>query len=176
MRLLPFVLVLVIAAQAFAARSASPAPPPGDPLQSPACLGALEALQAQEATLAAAPPASGGAHELRRPAVGAGLEASRRRATRACLASSADPQRPLPPPGRLAQPPIAVPPLGAARLAAPPVVLPGTPALPPQPRFVTSCDPGGCWTSDGSRVNRVGPTLWGSRGACITVGTVTQCP
>jgi len=52
-----------------------------------------------------------------------------------------------------------------------------SPALPaPAPTSVLSCDIGGCWANDGSRLNRVGPTLWGPRGACTVLGTLLQCP
>jgi hypothetical protein len=52
-------------------------------------------------------------------------------------------------------------------------------AAPPaleRPYAVTSCDPGGCWANDGSRLNRVGTNLWGKRGVCTLQGTLLQCP
>ena len=107
------------------------------------------------------------------------LAASRRRAAQACLATRADPPR-VPQPLRLAQPPIAVAPVGAGRApAAPP--LPGTPPMPAPrpaepPRFVLSCDPCGCWANDGTRLDRFGPNLSGPRGVCTLQGAQVQCP
>ena len=165
-----------------------------DPLQAPECRAALAALQeleagalassaAQRAPAQRAPAASAnGASAAPRPALRTArtaidpqLAAAQRRAARSCLASRADP----PVPGRLAQPPVAVPPVANAR----PPPTSTAPTLPPTrspgptaPVSITSCDPAGCWTSDGARLNRVGPTLWGSRGACSVVGAVVQCP
>jgi hypothetical protein len=45
-----------------------------------------------------------------------------------------------------------------------------------RPYAITSCDAGGCWANDGSRLNRVGPNLWGPRGVCTVQGTLLQCP
>jgi hypothetical protein len=45
-----------------------------------------------------------------------------------------------------------------------------------RPYAITSCDPGGCWANDGSRLNRVGTTLLGRQGVCILHGTLLQCP
>jgi len=165
-----------------------------DALQAPECRAALAALQELEAAALAssatqraparrAPPAAAHAGSaaprpaLRtaRPAIDPQLAAAQRRAARSCLASRADP----PLPGRLAQPPVAVPPVANAR----PPPTSTAPTLPPTrspgptaPVSITSCDAAGCWTSDGARLNRVGPTLWGSRGACSVVGAVVQCP
>jgi hypothetical protein len=107
-------------------------------------------------------------------AIDADFEASRRRAAQACLASRADP----PPPQRFAQPPMAVSPIAVV----PPRALPPLPVVPPPPRsadpprFIVSCDPGGCWANDGSHLNRMGPNLWGSRGICSVQGALLQCP
>jgi hypothetical protein len=161
-----------------------------DALQAPECRAALAALQELEAAALAssatqrAPAASadaGAASPLpalrsTRPAIDPELAAAQRRAARSCLASRADPAVP----GRLAQPPVAVPPVANAR---PPPAPTAPTTLPPArsprstpPVSITSCDAAGCWTSDGARLNRVGPTLWGSRGACSVVGVVVQCP
>ncbi|MGZ8259366.1 MAG: hypothetical protein ACXWUL_02305 [Caldimonas sp.] len=145
----------------------------GDPLQAPECRQALAALQTKEDEASAA--SASDARRLPR-AIDVRLAAAQRRAARSCLASRADP----PAPSRLASPPLAVPPVAGARPplpAASPV-----PAVPPQPpgapplTSITSCDAAGCWASDGARLHRVGPTLWGPRGPCSVQGTVVLCP
>jgi hypothetical protein len=171
--------VFLLAAASTAAHAAAVEPPaPADPLQSAECRRALDALQAEEATAARPTPGSNGAASDRHSAAPSPAYASaRRQAAVACLASRADPQ-----PQRLAQPPVTVAPLTAVRpmqaplpsaRQAPASALP-MPAEPPH--FVLSCDAAGCWANDGSRLNRVGPNLWGSRGACVLQGTLLQCP
>lgn len=153
------------------------APRRGDPLQAPDCRSALAALQAQESAADTAAAAASSSALRPQPAPSAELLAARKRAARSCLASRADP---APPPGRLIRAPIAVapladvrPPMSASTHAAPP--LRPAPA-PERPYAVTSCDPGGCWANDGSRLNRVGPDLWGKHGVCTLQGTLLQCP
>ena len=46
----------------------------------------------------------------------------------------------------------------------------------PRPQAMTMCDPGGCWDSEGRRVNRAGPVLVTPRGACVAQGATVQCP
>jgi hypothetical protein len=169
-------LLVASALLGVAAPLASAAAASGDPLQAPECRQALAALHDEEAAAASA-PASVRADRRDARAVDPTLEAARRRAARNCLASRADP----PLPGRLAQPPLAVPPVLGARPPLPatsstPVAIPTRPPGPPPLTSITSCDSGGCWASDGSRLNRVGPTLWGPHGACSVQGTVVQCP
>jgi hypothetical protein len=158
-----------------AAAASPPTAPGGDPLQAPECRQALATLEAEEAAAEAAPHLSASA--VARPAPANGLQAARRHAARSCLASRAD--APLPS-GRLAQPPIVVAPLrlAPAGRAATAHSLPAspTPPVPERPYAVTSCDPGGCWANDGSRLNRVGPNLWGAHGICTLQGTLLQCP
>ena len=104
------------------------------------------------------------------------VEALRRQAILACLGGSGEARRPSPtarPPVVVAPPVIEVPPEPQAPVAAP--------APPPleierPPPVVTSCDAGGCWTSDGTRLNRAGPQLIGPGGACVTSGNVVRCP
>jgi hypothetical protein len=172
-----------------------------DPLQSPECRSALEAMQRREAALAAAAsapasvpaaPASATAgpgtssvlpEQHRTRAADARLEKLRREAARACLASRAD--APAPTPQRLAQPPLAVPPVAGPPLHAPSRATGAASALPagpvPVPRpaapiVVTTCDATGCWTSDGRRLDRAGPNLLGPRGLCTLQGALLQCP
>jgi hypothetical protein len=150
----------------------------GDPLQAPECQQALAALRDEEAAAASGPSAArGGRRDAH--AVAPGLDAARRRAAHSCLASRADP----PPFGRLAQPPVAVPPVTGIRPplpALPPassaVAIPTRPPSPQPLTSITACDASGCWASDGTRLNRVGPTLWGPHGACSVFGAVVRCP
>jgi hypothetical protein len=59
---------------------------------------------------------------------------------------------------------------------------PATPGIPPppvaiqRPPAVGACDPGGCWDSNGNRLNRVGPNLMSPRGQCTTVNGIVNCP
>ena len=140
-----------------------------DPLQSLACRDALGALQVQEQRAASAPAAL-------TPDTKAALKSARRRAASACLAQRDD--KPVLP-SRTAQPPLAVPPIA---------VLPRTPApaaaadpsrpvpVTPPPVPLRNCDAVGCWISDGTRLQRVGPGLLGPRGFCTTSGAVVSCP
>jgi hypothetical protein len=170
--LLLFAAALLGAAAAFAPAAAAS----DDPLQAPECRQALAALHDQEAAAASAPtPMRAERRDSR--SLDPKLDAARRRAARSCLASRADP----PVPGRLAQPPLVVPPVVGVRpplsaASSTPIAIPTRPPGPPPLTSITSCDSGGCWASDGSRLNRVGPTLWGPHGACSVQGSVVQCP
>jgi len=166
-------VVLGIAATGFGALPATAgAASADDPLQSAGCRRAVAVLRASEADAASAAAAAGPARSGGNP--DPRLVAARRQAAVACLATRSDPA-----PGRLAQPPIVVAPVGGAAPARPPAVPTPAAAMPslplPGPRFITSCDPGGCWADDGSRLDRVGPTLWGRGGACSVLGSVVTC-
>ena len=95
-----------------------------------------------------------------------------------CAGLCAPPLRAQRPPPVL-QAPIAVKPptIDVPAAAVPPA--PATPAQPP-PRsrapVLTACDPGGCWDSEGRRLNRAGAVLLGPGGACSTSGVTVQCP
>ena len=161
MRRLPNAVILALAAGGALAQG-------GDPLKSPECVQALDALQAQEAAL---PSAS--RPQAARPGSAEGVAALapyRKRVARECLGKE-DPvlQRTPRPPVAVA--PITLPPpaIPAARAAPLPPV-----ALPPL-RTVTQCDPSGCWTSDGQRLNRLGPLLVGPPGACTVQSGVLSC-
>jgi hypothetical protein len=164
-----FTLIVVLAGSVAVAQ-------PIDPLNSADCRQALKTLQAQEDAALAAPQAGRQSGGLRR-SPDARLETLRRHAALVCLGGRAD----SPPPAqRFAQPPVVVPPVAMAR----PVQQLALPTLPtvPAPKHVeppvvtTSCDPLGCWASDGSRLNRVGQNLLGPRGLCGVQGTLLQCP
>lgn len=125
------------------------------PLKSPSCESAIATLQA-----------------ARSGADAAAVDIARRRASQACLGGSGEATRPSP----VARAPIAVP--------APVIAVPDLPPLqPPQPTVrvdrpsvITSCDPGGCWDSNGTRLNGAGPVLIGPRGACTASGGFVHCP
>lgn len=149
-----------------------------DALRSDPCRGALAALQAQEAAAAATTPArEPEADEAAHHAALARLNAARDRAARACLQGRADqPARP----GRLATPPLSVPPLAVTPQTAPlPLPPAGIPVPLPRaapPVSITTCDALGCWASDGTRLPRAGPNLIGPRGFCTAPGGVLHCP
>jgi hypothetical protein len=56
------------------------------------------------------------------------------------------------------------------------VVTPPPPAPIQRPPVIVSCDAGGCWDSNGTRLNRAGPVLVGPGGPCLATGNVVQCP
>jgi hypothetical protein len=127
----------------------------------PACRDALRALDARTAARAARSE----------------LEPLRRRAARACLGG---PEAAASAPRARVQTPMPVPPV------APPAPRGATPAAvdvsPPRvaaPLTLGGCDPAGCWTSDGTRLQRVGPggPLLGPNGLVCTVsGAQLHCP
>ena len=136
-----------------------------DPLRSPACLDALDVLRARELVLA----------PTRTP--DAGLLALRQRAAAVCLGAHDD--APVAS-GRAAQPPLST--TEAVRapvviaIPVPAAVRPPAVAIPAPPLATLQCDAVGCTASDGSRLNRMGLSLWGPGGACIALGPVLQCP
>jgi hypothetical protein len=96
---------------------------------------------------------------------------------------------PPPPESRSVPPPAAVEPIRLRPEAAlpfqprPPAQLPAAAPPPPAPPLaiprapaLTSCDPGGCWDSDGTRYNQQGPVLLGPRGICTVQNGVLNCP
>ncbi len=130
-----------------------------DPLKSPACGDALAVLE-----------------EARASGDAARAEAARRQATAACLGSGGEARRPSP----TAQPPVAVPPPTleppAAAAAPVPQPRPVRPVAVERPAVITTCDAGGCWDSEGRRLNRAGPVLLGPGGPCVASGQAVQCP
>jgi hypothetical protein len=139
-----------------------------DRMNSPECRRALEALQAQEAQAPA---------ESTRPRTDRQqIEALRRQAARACLGGTGDP---APSAARSPAPPITVSPPARTQQPPPAPVAPRAPPVavpPPSPAGIASCDATGCWTTDGTRLRRSGPNLFGPRGPCTVRGTVLQCP
>jgi hypothetical protein len=153
----------------------------GDPLQSADCRRALAELNAKEAAVAETSRASSGVTANDRQLIDATLAPARRHAARSCLARAADPA-PLASPPLMRPAPIATAPLVVAPASSPTPTTPRTAPLPSasarteKPFAITSCDAGGCWANDGSRLNRVGPNLWGPRGICTVHGSLLQCP
>ena len=175
--------VAVALALASFAQAAAPAPV-DDPLQAPECRRALDALRVREAALAAEVHASGARNDPGTHGADAKLIAARKAAASACLARRADVDAA---PSRFVVPPLPVAPVTAAPAprgtwpapprsrAEPPA--PTRPAVAPErPYAITSCDAGGCWANDGTRLNRVGPNLVGPRGFCSVQGSLVQCP
>jgi len=153
---------------------------PVDPLESSECQRALAALGSHEAAVAEASGASAAVSADDRRHIAAKLAPVRRQAARACLARSLDPpsSSPLVRPPPIATAPRAIAPASSpapSRSTAGPAP-PMRPAQVERPYAITSCDPGGCWANDGTRLNRVGPSLWGPRGVCTVQGSLVQCP
>lgn len=141
------------------------------------CRAALEALQRIEAeAIAAREAASAGGAAIAQRTLEQ-VRALRRDAATACLGGSGDP----PPPTASMQPPAALAPPRPDDAARPvrPLAVP-VPAVtiprPVAPVVITSCDPNGCWASDGSRLNRLGGSLVGPRGICSVQGSLLNCP
>lgn len=132
-----------------------------DALKSPACLAARERLDAIMAE--------------QKPDIVL-LRAARQRAARACFRAEAD----APPPSRAERPLVVLPPVPAPTPAAAPTApaAPTTAAPPrPQPPQAARCDAGGCWDSQGQRLNRTGNQLVDPQGQlCTQQGTVLSCP
>jgi hypothetical protein len=137
---------------------------PGDPLRAPACLAAQQQLKVQEELTAR--------ERSHRPA----LDAARRQVGVICLRAPDAPPRvvraPAPAPAVDAGTSV---PITIRRSTGPTAVAPATPRTQP-PLSVTSCDALGCWANDGTRLQRVGPSLLGPRGYCSTAGTALSCP
>ena len=125
-----------------------------DPLQSPECGQAVQALEQARAE----PHARGRVEPLRK------------QAAQACLGSNGHTRAPL----RAPSPPLAVAPPAFAPAPAPLAVPP--PAAAPRPAVTTACDAAGCWDSNGNRLNRAGPVLLGPQGVCTQVAGVLSCP
>ncbi len=118
------------------------------------------------------------------PVPDAPLEGLRKQAAQACLGGDGQPP---PPAQHIGQQPVAVPPIlspipSPDRVQAAPLpraaagVAPAPLARPAAPPTVTGCDQAGCWASDGTRLNRVGPVLQGPRGMCTVQGALLNCP
>jgi hypothetical protein len=58
----------------------------------------------------------------------------------------------------------------------PTVAAPRPPVSTPRAAAITTCDPAGCWDSEGRRLNNAGPLLMGPRGLCTMQGGLLNCP
>ena len=141
-----------------------------DPLKSPACGEATQALEAARQT--AGPGAQAAAR----------IEELRRHAARVCLGAGAG-REGAKPPARVARQPerVPAPTIAVSRpvpSASPPVVAPPPSAAVQnaRPQALTQCDAGGCWDANGTRLNRAGPNLIGPNGPCSVQGNFANCP
>ncbi|MET0311624.1 MAG: hypothetical protein ABW051_06200 [Burkholderiaceae bacterium] len=147
----------LLAFAAFAVQGAGAAEPT-DRLDTPACKVARLGLEQML--------------ESRAPSAGQ-LEAAKKRTAEACFGSARNPSSSA---GRVAQPPVAVPPPATAIRPVQPPAAPLPPVAIPRPSTVTSCDAGGCWDSNGARLNRIGPGLSATTGPCTVQGAFAYCP
>lgn len=131
-----------------------------DPLKSPECKSALDELERVLDEKAE------GRERAQRVA------SARRKATVACLgrADGAATRSGAPYPPQAVPPPVIS---GAPPLRATP---PAPPLAIARPTVITTCDPAGCWDSEGRRLNHVGPLLLGPRGPCLVQGGLATCP
>ncbi|CAN5453592.1 hypothetical protein BH11PSE7_BH11PSE7_24750 [soil metagenome] len=149
-----------------AATGALPATPAPDLMDSAQCKSARQLFDA-----------AFDAAKDRAPEAVARLDEARVRAAQACFgAASARPSGGRSPGPTIVTPQAAVLPRNRM-LSPPPVTATPAPPVPIQrPPTLGNCDPGGCWGTDGTRLNRVGPELNGPRGACVVQGTFVNCP
>jgi hypothetical protein len=165
-RLQPFVIARFMSALLLAATAATPLSaqtPDADPLSSSECVAAREELDK-----AISEPAGS------RQARSERLARARQRAALVCLGRESARERAGAP-----QPPQAVPPpvVGVRPAqAAPAIATPQPPLAIPRAAAITTCDPAGCWDSEGRRLNNMGPLLMGPRGLCTIQGGLLNCP
>jgi hypothetical protein len=153
------------------------AAPSNDRLQSAGCVNAMSALHdVEDAVVTSAKSGKGtGAADSR---VIAKLAELKRVAAQTCLGGDGS-LTPLP--QHIGQQPIAVAPVTVSPNASGARVPANTsPLLPPLSvaplKSIASCDAAGCWASDGTRLQRVGPNLLGPKGFCTVQGSVLNCP
>ena len=105
------------------------------------------------------------------------LEAARNAAAKLCLGPSTGHAQRSGAPDPVARVPAPV--IDVPRRPAPPVV--AAAPLPPlaidRPATITTCDPGGCWDSQGRRLSQVGPgpVMAAPGGLCIVQGATVSC-
>lgn len=153
--------------------------------KSPECRSALQALDQEEAEMAAQAKgdvhnASGGA---RKQVADIHLRPLRERVARECLGgleTGPSPSQHTWVAPTSVRPVMPVAPAMPLARKQPQTTVPTAPFVPP-PRFeppvtIANCVGGTCLTSDGSRLTRVGPNLVGPRGTCMTQGAFVRCP
>ena len=163
----------------------------GDPIHSAACRDAMAAFDAALGAQVPAASASAASAASSSAAASASASASaptrsqalgdlRQRAVRLCLGGADKPPGPrAAQPAATLAPPAPVPalhlPSGPGTATAPATRWPTLPATP----TLGACDAAGCWASDGSRLNRLGPVLLAPGGGAGTVcspqGAALRC-
>ncbi|MEO7954106.1 MAG: hypothetical protein ABIR35_08450 [Polaromonas sp.] len=116
----------------------------------------------------------------RQPDTASALALARQQAASACLGQANSHAAPASrwQPSLAIQPAQPIQPITPAGPAPAPVVraAPLPPVAIPRASVISSCDAGGCWDSDGARLQRSGPNLIGPRGPCTPQGTLFNCP
>lgn len=131
-----------------------------DPLKSPECQAALAALERVTDAKSEGRERAQQVASARRSAMVACLGPAEGRGTRS---GAPYPPQAVPPPVIAGAPPVrTIPP-------APPLAI-------PRPTVITTCDPAGCWDSEGRRLNNMGPLLVGPSGPCTVQGGLATCP
>jgi hypothetical protein len=138
----------------------APAPEP-DPLASGECQLARQALQLALSAAADNP------HDKAAP-----LAQARERTALACLGAADSSLATT----RSRQPALVVPPIVPAAPAPRVIAAPPPPMTIPRASVITACDAGGCWDSNGQRLQRAGPNLMGPRGPCVAQDQSFNCP
>lgn len=149
----------------------------GDPLHSAGCVSAMSALHDVEAAVAAAAKSGKGAHAADARVL-TKLAELKRDAARTCLGGDGSLSRE---PQHVGQKPITAAPVAMPpRTSGPRLPAHASSTLPPVSvaplKSITSCDAVGCWVSDGTRLQKVGPGLLGPTGFCSVQGSVLSCP
>lgn len=167
-----------------------------------ACRQALDQLYSREEAQRAARLRDGG---TRGTAAGPrnALDVARRQAAKACLGGASDQAlaspraqfplsvTPITPPVEASSPSALrqasqptslgqlIPPTGSRQTAPPlrPQQVPASPPLETRPPLsrITSCDPAGCWNSEGQYLMRSGPNLAGPPGLCTSQAGILTC-
>lgn len=159
-----FMRIRLIVAVAACATSAMAAPS-SDAVHSTGCVNALNALHDVEDAVAASTP-SGKAGRAADPRVLTRLAELKRAAARTCIGGDGTPS---PAPQHLGRQPVSVAPVTVSPNPSRPRLARHTDSPPPPVsvvplRSITSCDAVGCWASDGSRLQKLGPKSVGSEG------------
>lgn len=156
-----FVAVLLLAS---AAAAASGQAMNADPLSSSECAAARSELDK-----ALSEPAAGQARSQR-------LARARQQVALVCLGpGSGERVRSGAPQPAQAVPPSLIP-MPPAPAPAPAITPPPPPPDVPRAAPLTTCDPAGCWDSEGRRLNKMGPLLISPRGLCTIEGGLLNCP
>lgn len=155
----PWLAALVLAA----AGTPALGEPEVDPLKSDACKAALVELE-KVANRGASPARSARLAQARESAATICLGRSQGRGVRSGAPYPAQP---------VAPPAISTP---RPQVSLPAVLAPPAAVSIPRPTVITTCDPAGCWDSDGRRLDRMGPLLMSPRGPCTVQGGFATCP